>query len=58
MSRGRSRRSPASRWHGRRMTDGSTFLLFAGASLALLAVPGPAVIYVVTAVSTGAGPPG
>jgi threonine/homoserine/homoserine lactone efflux protein len=28
--------------------DGSTLLLFAGASLALLAVPGPAVIYVVT----------
>jgi threonine/homoserine/homoserine lactone efflux protein len=27
--------------------DGSTLLLFAGASLALLAVPGPAVIYVV-----------
>jgi threonine/homoserine/homoserine lactone efflux protein len=30
------------------MPDGSTLLLFAGASLALLAVPGPAVIYVVT----------
>lgn len=30
------------------MLDGSTLLLFAGASLALLAVPGPAVIYVVT----------
>jgi threonine/homoserine/homoserine lactone efflux protein len=30
------------------MPDASTFLLFAGASLALLAVPGPAVIYVVT----------
>jgi threonine/homoserine/homoserine lactone efflux protein len=28
--------------------DGSTLLLFAGASLALLALPGPAVIYVVT----------
>jgi threonine/homoserine/homoserine lactone efflux protein len=28
--------------------DGSTLLLFAGASLALLAIPGPAVIYVVT----------
>jgi threonine/homoserine/homoserine lactone efflux protein len=28
--------------------DGSTLLLFAGTSLALLAVPGPAVIYVVT----------
>jgi threonine/homoserine/homoserine lactone efflux protein len=28
--------------------DGSTLLLFAGASLALLAVPGPAVLYVVT----------
>jgi threonine/homoserine/homoserine lactone efflux protein len=28
--------------------DGSTLLLFAGASLVLLAVPGPAVIYVVT----------
>jgi threonine/homoserine/homoserine lactone efflux protein len=28
--------------------DASTLLLFAGASLALLAVPGPAVIYVVT----------
>jgi threonine/homoserine/homoserine lactone efflux protein len=28
--------------------DGSTLLLFIGASLALLAVPGPAVIYVVT----------
>jgi threonine/homoserine/homoserine lactone efflux protein len=28
--------------------DGSTLLLFAAASLALLAVPGPAVIYVVT----------
>jgi threonine/homoserine/homoserine lactone efflux protein len=30
------------------MPDGSTLLLFAGASLALLAVPGPAVLYVVT----------
>jgi threonine/homoserine/homoserine lactone efflux protein len=30
------------------MPDGATLLLFAGASLALLAVPGPAVIYVVT----------
>lgn len=30
------------------MPDGSTLLLFAGASLALLALPGPAVIYVVT----------
>jgi threonine/homoserine/homoserine lactone efflux protein len=30
------------------MPDASTVLLFAGASLALLAVPGPAVIYVVT----------
>lgn len=30
------------------MPDGSTLLLFAGASLALLAVPGPAVVYVVT----------
>src|SRR3954451_17584919 len=30
------------------MPNGSTLLLFAGASLALLAVPGPAVIYVVT----------
>jgi threonine/homoserine/homoserine lactone efflux protein len=30
------------------MTDGSTLLLFTGASLALLAIPGPAVIYVVT----------
>lgn len=30
------------------MPDGSTLLLFAGASLALLAIPGPAVIYVVT----------
>jgi threonine/homoserine/homoserine lactone efflux protein len=30
------------------MPSGSTLLLFAGASLALLAVPGPAVIYVVT----------
>ena len=30
------------------MPDGSTLLLFIGASLALLAVPGPAVIYVVT----------
>lgn len=29
------------------MPDGSTLLLFAGASLALLAIPGPAVIYVV-----------
>jgi threonine/homoserine/homoserine lactone efflux protein len=28
--------------------EGSTLLLFAGTSLALLAVPGPAVIYVVT----------
>jgi threonine/homoserine/homoserine lactone efflux protein len=28
--------------------DGSTVLLFVGASLALLAVPGPAVVYVVT----------
>jgi threonine/homoserine/homoserine lactone efflux protein len=28
--------------------DGSTLLLFAGTSLALLAVPGPAVLYVVT----------
>jgi threonine/homoserine/homoserine lactone efflux protein len=36
------------RCHTRRMPDGSTLLLFAGASLALLAVPGPAVIYVVT----------
>src|SRR5919206_2501035 len=30
------------------MPDGSTLLLFVGASLALLAVPGPAVVYVVT----------
>src|SRR4051794_6096913 len=30
------------------MPGGSTLLLFAGASLALLAVPGPAVIYIVT----------
>jgi threonine/homoserine/homoserine lactone efflux protein len=30
------------------MPAGSTLLLFAGASLALLAIPGPAVIYVVT----------
>ena len=30
------------------MLDGSTLLLFVGASLALLALPGPAVIYVVT----------
>lgn len=30
------------------MVEGSTLLLFVGASLALLAVPGPAVIYVVT----------
>jgi threonine/homoserine/homoserine lactone efflux protein len=30
------------------MPDVSTLLLFAGASLALLAIPGPAVIYVVT----------
>jgi threonine/homoserine/homoserine lactone efflux protein len=30
------------------MSDGSTLLLFVGASLALLAIPGPAVIYVVT----------
>jgi threonine/homoserine/homoserine lactone efflux protein len=30
------------------MPDGSTLLLFAGASLALLIVPGPAVIYIVT----------
>jgi threonine/homoserine/homoserine lactone efflux protein len=30
------------------MPDGSTLLLFVGASLALLAIPGPAVIYVVT----------
>lgn len=30
------------------MPDASTLLLFAGSSLALLAVPGPAVIYVVT----------
>ncbi len=30
------------------MPDGSTLLLFVGASLALLAVPGPAVLYVVT----------
>jgi threonine/homoserine/homoserine lactone efflux protein len=30
------------------MPEGSTLLLFVGASLALLAVPGPAVIYVVT----------
>jgi threonine/homoserine/homoserine lactone efflux protein len=30
------------------MPDGSTLLLFAASSLALLAVPGPAVIYVVT----------
>jgi threonine/homoserine/homoserine lactone efflux protein len=31
-----------------RMPSGATLLLFAGASLALLAIPGPAVIYVVT----------
>jgi threonine/homoserine/homoserine lactone efflux protein len=38
------------------MPDGSTLLLFAGASLALLAVPGPAVIYVVTrSVAQGRG---
>jgi threonine/homoserine/homoserine lactone efflux protein len=30
------------------MPAGSTLLLFAGASLALLAIPGPAVVYVVT----------
>ncbi|HEX6712452.1 MAG TPA: LysE family translocator [Thermoleophilaceae bacterium] len=30
------------------MPNGSTLLLFAGASMALLAIPGPAVIYVVT----------
>jgi threonine/homoserine/homoserine lactone efflux protein len=30
------------------MPDASTLLVFAGASLALLAIPGPAVIYVVT----------
>ena len=30
------------------MSNGSTLLLFAGASLGLLAFPGPAVIYVVT----------
>jgi threonine/homoserine/homoserine lactone efflux protein len=30
------------------MPDGSTLLLFVGASLALLAIPGPAVMYVVT----------
>jgi threonine/homoserine/homoserine lactone efflux protein len=30
------------------MPDASTLVLFAGASLALLAIPGPAVIYVVT----------
>jgi threonine/homoserine/homoserine lactone efflux protein len=30
------------------MPDGSTLLLFVGASLALLAIPGPAVIYLVT----------
>lgn len=30
------------------MPNGSTLLLYAGASLALLAIPGPAVIYVVT----------
>jgi threonine/homoserine/homoserine lactone efflux protein len=30
------------------MPDGATLLLFIGTSLALLAVPGPAVIYVVT----------
>jgi threonine/homoserine/homoserine lactone efflux protein len=30
------------------MPDASTLILFAGASLALLAVPGPAVVYVVT----------
>ena len=35
-------------WDTRPMPDVSTLLLFAGASLALLAVPGPAVIYVVT----------
>jgi threonine/homoserine/homoserine lactone efflux protein len=35
-------------WDTRPMPDASTLLLFAGASLALLAVPGPAVIYVVT----------
>lgn len=30
------------------MPDGSTLLLFVGASMALLAVPGPAVVYLVT----------
>jgi threonine/homoserine/homoserine lactone efflux protein len=38
------------------MPDASTLLLFAGASLALLAIPGPAVIYVVTR-SIGQGRP-
>jgi threonine/homoserine/homoserine lactone efflux protein len=34
--------------HNRAMPSGSTLLLFSAASLALLALPGPAVIYVVT----------
>jgi threonine/homoserine/homoserine lactone efflux protein len=34
--------------HTPRVPDPSTLLLFVGASLALLAIPGPAVIYVVT----------
>jgi threonine/homoserine/homoserine lactone efflux protein len=38
------------------MPDASSLLLFAGASLALLAIPGPAVIYVVTR-SIGQGRP-
>jgi threonine/homoserine/homoserine lactone efflux protein len=36
------------RRHNRPIPDESTLLLFAGASLALLAIPGPAVIYIVT----------
>jgi threonine/homoserine/homoserine lactone efflux protein len=41
-------RGEVNRWHTGPVPDGSTLLLFVGASLALLAVPGPAVIYVVT----------
>jgi threonine/homoserine/homoserine lactone efflux protein len=38
------------------MPDASTFLLFAAASLAFLAIPGPSGFYIVTR-SQGEGPP-
>jgi threonine/homoserine/homoserine lactone efflux protein len=34
--------------YGSSMPDASTFLLFAAASLAFLAIPGPSVFYIVT----------